>query len=139
VKEALRLLELIVGLLQLQVGVAGALDQEINVLHRGIRRTGAEVEVGTGKYVAEYIQGRSRLLGVFQDGLSVVHGFPIPLSGITDRSCIRELVDTLDWLASVSVSSCRDVVASRSLFRKLLLGSGSPEASDQSGLSVTSN
>jgi hypothetical protein len=84
-------------------------------------------------YAADFVSARLRLLSVFQGGLEVVHGFPIPLGGINDRACIRALADFTDWLASVSVNTSRDLLASRNLFRKTVLVAGSPEASAGAG------
>jgi hypothetical protein len=95
--------------------------------------------VGTAAYAAEFVGARGKLLGVFQGGLEVIHGFPIPLGGITDKACVRSLVDLVDWLESVGTNTARDLVASRGCFKQLLLVAGSPEASaDQAGLSETS-
>jgi hypothetical protein len=67
-----------------------------------------------------------------------VQGFPITLSGIKNKACIRALTEVLDWLTSVSVFKDRDLVASRALFRKLVLMTGLPDASVQPGSSETS-
>jgi hypothetical protein len=90
-------------------------------------------EVGMAAYAADFVGARLGLLSVFQGGLEVVHGFPIPLGGINDRACIRALPDFTDWLASVSDNTGRDLLASRNLFRKTVLAAGSPEASADAG------
>jgi hypothetical protein len=97
--------------------------------------------VGAAQYINEFVSLRNRLLGAFQDGLQdgllVVHGFPIPLCGINDKACIRALTDTIGWLTQVSVHNNRDVVATRNLFKKLVLEAGSPEAPANTGSSET--
>jgi hypothetical protein len=93
--------------------------------------------VGAAQYINEFVSSRNRLLGAFQDGLLVVHGFPIPLFGISDKACIRALTDTVGWLTQVSVHNNRDVVATRNLFKKLVLEAGSPEAPANTGSSET--
>jgi hypothetical protein len=67
-------------------------------------------EVRTAKYSREFVAARTRLMGAFQGGIMVVHGFPIPTCGINDTGCIRSLTDILDWLASVTVNTNRDLV-----------------------------
>jgi hypothetical protein len=93
--------------------------------------------VGAAKYINEFVNSRNWLLGAFQGGLLVVHGFPIPLCGINDKACIRALTDTVGWLTQVSVNNNGDVVATRNLFKKLVLEAGSPEAPADTGWSVT--
>jgi hypothetical protein len=52
--------------------------------------------VGTATYI-EFVESRSRLLGGFNGGIEVVHGFPVLLSGCYDTSCIRGIRDVTHW------------------------------------------
>jgi hypothetical protein len=57
----------------------------------------------------------------------VVHVFPIPYGGVGDSVCVRSIEEILQWLALIN-STNRDIIASRELFKKLVLESGSPVA-----------
>jgi hypothetical protein len=89
--------------------------------------------VGTATYIDEYVEARSRLLGGFNGGIEVVHGFPVLLSGCYDTSCIRGIRDVTHWLASVQVDTGRDINHTRSRFLEKLttaaVRTGSPSAS----------
>jgi hypothetical protein len=90
-------------------------------------------EVGVNEYVGRYLSARNVLLGAFKGGLEVVHGLPILLSGMSDRACIRALVDITDWFASGPGTSTRDITDTRTMYKAHVLGTlamaGSPEAS----------
>jgi hypothetical protein len=94
-------------------------------------------EVGVTAYATEFVSARGRLRGVFGGGLEIIHGFPIPLGGIYDTACIRALCDLIDWLTLVSTNTVRDIIATRSRFKQLMLVAGSPEASASTGSSET--
>jgi hypothetical protein len=63
--------------------------------------------VGTVEYINQFTVARGRLLGEFQGGLEVVHGFPVLLCGMSDKPGIRALIDCTDWFASVPVNTNR--------------------------------
>jgi hypothetical protein len=95
-------------------------------------------EVGITAYATEFVSARGKLRSVFGGGLEIIHGLPVPLSGIESISCIRALCDMIDWLTLVSTNTARDIIATRSRFKQLMLVAGSPEASAMPGSSVTS-
>jgi hypothetical protein len=89
--------------------------------------------VGTVEYIDQFTVARGRLLGEFQGGLEVVHGFPVLLSGMSDRPGIRALIDSTDWFASVPVNTNRFLTDTLQHFRSVVgncgSAAGSPAAS----------
>jgi hypothetical protein len=89
--------------------------------------------VSTTMYIEEYTDARRRVLGCFNGGVEVVHGFPVLVSGCYDTACIRGIRDVTHWLASVHVDTGRDIAHTRSKFLEKLHAAtgpaGSPSAS----------
>jgi hypothetical protein len=71
---------------------------------------------GTAAYIDDYLRVRGGILGVFQEGLEVAHGVPVPGCGINSTLCIRALLEVTLWLASVQGTHGRDITTFRDNF-----------------------
>ena len=80
--------------------------------------------VGTAGYAEDLVGALAAIRNTYRSGISVMHGIPFLLGGLTNSDTIRDLLEVDLWYNSVSKSDTMEIVKTRALFRKSLIREG---------------
>ena len=80
--------------------------------------------VGTAGYAEDLVGALAAIRNTYRSGISVMHGIPLLLGGLTNSDTIRDLLEVDLWYNSVSKSDTMEIVKTRALFRKSLIREG---------------
>ena len=81
--------------------------------------------VGTQSYTEDVVRAFRTLKKAYRSGITVMHGFPLLLSGLSNTNTIKELLEICNWHNSVISNGAKDISRTRKLFMDSLLTSSS--------------
>jgi len=80
-----------------------------------------QAAVGTQSYTEDVVRSFRTLKKAHRSSITVMHGFPLLISGLSNANIIKELLETCNWHNAVISNGAKDISRTRKLFMDSLL------------------
>jgi len=80
--------------------------------------------VGTAGYAEDLVRAFGAIRNTYRSGITIMHGVPLLLGGLTNKDTIRDLIEVDMWYSKVSTADTMEIAKTRALFRSTLTKEG---------------